>query len=311
MFRRILVPLDGTLGSEHTLPWALAIAERAGGTVTLARVHHAMGPVAPGTEIAGDLVLDENLRLQERDYLARIANHLQCVSDVPVSWELLEGAPAEELCRFAGASGADLVVMTTHGRGPFGRLLLGSVADVVVRKVQKPTLLIRPPAEGAIDLAARPTLSDIFVPLDGSELAEQILEPAAGLARLMGAHLTLLTVAEGKGPEEAELVEYVPAMPHYTAPEAGRQNALGYLGGVAERLRTSVADVGERVLVSHPVSEAILSAVHSPADSVIALATHGRGGLARLALGSVADAIIRRANYPVLVYRPGPLRSSA
>src|SRR5438067_676921 len=94
--------------------------------------------------------------------------------------------------RFA-FDGADLVVMTTHGRGPLGRLWLGSVADALVRDLAMPLLLVRP-QETAPDFKREPLLKHLLLPLDGSPLAEQMLEPAVALGTLMEADYTLLRV---------------------------------------------------------------------------------------------------------------------
>jgi nucleotide-binding universal stress UspA family protein len=306
LFRKLLVPLDGTPGSEYALPWALAVAERSGAALTLMHVHHPAPPVYTGMEVTGDLTVDQTLRQNSRDYLARLAGQLRAISTVGVSWEQPEGSPADELCRYAADNGIDLVVMTTHARGPVARFLLGSVADEFVRKAERATLLIRPTSEQAPDLSSRPSVATVWVPLDGSELAEQVLEPATALVRLMGASLRLIAVAEipeGKGHAQAELVDYTPAVPGHVAPEAGSRNALRYLRSVAERLRGSVSDLGEHVVVDHPIAQAIVNEVRSQRNPLIALATHGRG-LTRLVLGSVATEVIRHAPCPVLVYRP-------
>jgi nucleotide-binding universal stress UspA family protein len=305
-FRKLLVPLDSTPASEHALPWALGIAERAGATLMLTHVHHAAPPVYTGMEVTGDVLLDQTLRQSGLDYLRRLGEQLRRMSTVQITWEQPEGSPADELCRCAIERDIDLVVMTTHARGAVARFLLGSVVDEFVRKAERPTLLIRPASEQAPDLASRPSVTGIWVPLDGSELAEQVLEPATALARLTGTGLRLIAVAEvpeGKGHAQAELVNYTPAVPGHVAPEVGNRNALRYLRGVAERLRTSVPDVTEHVVVDHPIAEAILNEVRSQPHPVIALATHGRG-LTRLVLGSVATDVIHHARCPVLIYRP-------
>jgi nucleotide-binding universal stress UspA family protein len=85
VFRKLLIPLDGTPGSEHAFPWALAIAERAGAAVTLAHVHHPAPPVHTGMEVTGDLMVDQTLRQNGLDYLVRLACRLGAVSAVPVS----------------------------------------------------------------------------------------------------------------------------------------------------------------------------------------------------------------------------------
>ena len=83
--------------------------------------------------------------------------------------------------------------MTTHGRGPLTRFWLGSVADELVRRASVPLLLVRP-HEGVPDLAQEPILQHLLIPLDGSELAEQVLEPAVALGTLMAADYSLLRI---------------------------------------------------------------------------------------------------------------------
>ena len=304
MFHKILVPLDGTPAAEHALPWALAIAERTEASITLAQVHNILAPILVGTEMAGDLAVDQTLREHEREHLSDLAARLSADGTQAVSWEVLEGSTVEELRDFANRSAIDLVVMATHARGPLARLLLGSVADKLVRRVEKPTLLIRPANEEAPDLAWRPALTRIWVPLDGSALAEEVLGAAEELARLTGAPITLLSIADGNSPETAQLVEHPPALPEYVDAAAGAQNARQYLEAIAGRLKGKVAGVQTRVVVNRPVVPAILEQVTDPHSELVALATHGRGGLARVMFGSIADELLRNASCPVLLYRP-------
>src|SRR5262249_13166269 len=124
---------------------------------------------------------------------------------VSVTAQVLQGEVAETLCRQAAEAGADLVVMATHGRGPFGRFWLGSVADELIRHLHLPILLVRP-EEAEVDLSRNALPSRVLVPLDGTELAEQILEPAVALAALLpAAEVTLLRVIKPVVP-----VHYLP-----------------------------------------------------------------------------------------------------
>jgi nucleotide-binding universal stress UspA family protein len=229
---------------------------------------------------------------------------------VPVTAHLLEGEIVTTLTDHVVRTGADLVVMTTHARGPLGRLWLGSVADELIRHLPVPLLLVRP-HEGPPDFASQPALQHLLVPLDGTPLAEQILEPALALGRLMEADYTLLRVIrpvlpahytpEGAslGEKARDLLSKTQALHKHL-----RQEARSYLEQVAERLADEGYRVETRVVVEEQPGVAILHEARPPAVDAVALETHGRRGLSRLILGSVADKVIRGATVPVLVHRP-------
>jgi nucleotide-binding universal stress UspA family protein len=190
MVQTILVPLDGSPFAEQALPWALSVARRAGARLELVRVHvlyalkdpHAgWCPFDPAEEA-------ECIR-QEQLYLDATAKRLAAITPVPITSALVEGAEADGILGRIRAGKADLVVMTTHGRGPLRRFLLGSVADQVVRRSAAPVLLVRP-HEGPTGPIPEPFVEDVLAPLDGSALAEQALGPALDLARLMEARCT-------------------------------------------------------------------------------------------------------------------------
>jgi nucleotide-binding universal stress UspA family protein len=301
MVRTILVPLDGSPFAEQALPWALSIARRAGARLELARSHvlyalkdsHAAWcPYDPAEEA--------ECKRQERLYLDATAKWLAAVSPVPITCALVRGLEADGILERIRAGQADLVVMTTHARGPLNRLLLGSVADEVVRRSAAPVLLVRP-REPPAGLIPEPLVEDVLVPLDGSALAEQALGPALDLARLMEAHCTLLRVVESDNAVPA------PTPADATMPERAEvTEAQDYLQHVARRLGDEVPSVQTRVAVARHAAEAILEQARR--SDLIALATHGRGGVRRLLLGSVADAVVRGGPTPVLVCPPSAER---
>jgi nucleotide-binding universal stress UspA family protein len=303
MYHSILVPLDGSEFGEHALPPALSIAERAGGTLQLVRVHVPVAPLYGGNELAADVTLDAAVRDQEGNYLGRVLERQTAVTPVPTTSVLLDGPVADAIQDQAVASRTDLVVMATHGRGPWSRLWLGSVADQLIRRLPMPVFLIRP-ARGAADLAARPVLKRVLVPLDGSEAAEQILEPAAGLGLLMQAEFTLLLVIEPVIVPDRRLggnalTGLDPALLRQVEADARR-----YLERAAEPLRARALTVQTEVVLNRPAAVAILDVARTRAVDLIALATHGRGGVARLVLGSVADKVLRGSPTAVLLHRP-------
>lgn len=300
-FRSILAPLDGSPFGEAALPWATALAAASRAKLRLVLVHQM--PPAVWNEDAARLFTRVELavRRSERDYLRRLAAHARR-SRIQVATAVLDGPVGRTLLEYVADSGADLVAMSTHGRGPLQRAWLGSVADELLRTLQVPLLLVRP-VEGEPPAPATLAGGELLVPLDGSGLAEAVLAPAAGIARAFGAPVTLLQVVP------PVVLATDPALPfpqgfdeELTA--AARDDAQDYLDGVAERLReegvraTAVAALG-----GNP-AETVLDASRAPGVRMVALATHGRGGVRRLVLGSVADKLVRGAERPVLVVRP-------
>src|SRR5262249_38427954 len=155
---------------EHALPLAISIARRSGAGLVLAHVHTSLAAVYPESGVPYDEDLDAVLRRREEDYLAKVVQRIREVSPVQVNSVLLEGPIAAALEQRAAAVEADLLVMTTHGRGPLVRSWLGSVADELVRRAPVPVLVVRP-HEARLDLAQEVSLRRMLIALDGSELS--------------------------------------------------------------------------------------------------------------------------------------------
>lgn len=198
--------------------------------------------------------------------------------------------------------GADLIVMTTHGRGPLSRSWLGSVADELVRRATKPILLVRP-QEKARDLSVEPVLRHILVPLDGSALAEKVLESAVALGSLFEAHYLLAHIYEPLLDTSLDSVNDAAAADSEPTIEELRARAQDYLNRVAERLQQEGKTVQTQVVLGQHPASGILDTAQRSAVDLIALETHGRRGLSRLLLGSVADKVIRGASLLVLIHR--------
>jgi nucleotide-binding universal stress UspA family protein len=303
MYRTVFVPLDGSPFAEHALPLALSIARQADAVVHVAHVHVPVAPLYTGNELAADAPLDFQVWEQEHLYLQEIMRRIKGVARLRVASTLLDGPIAESLAEQAVVAETDLIVMTTHGRGPLSRLWLGSVADKLIRLAPMPLLLLRPP-EGAPDLSQEPLPRHILVPLDGTELAEQILEPALTLGRLAHADFSLLGVIEAARVPEYAIAGHLVEENDGTAGLPQQAKVQAYLDQVARRLRNESLKVKTRVILNQPAPAAILAEASRQAGGLIALATHGRRGLDRMLLGSVADKVIRGAAPPVLVYRP-------
>jgi nucleotide-binding universal stress UspA family protein len=204
--------------------------------------------------------------------------------------------PVEAILDVAMRDQADLIVMSTHGRGGLSRMLYGSVADQILRRTTVPVLLVPSivehawPAEGPLSL---------LIPLDGSELAAEALQTAELLTDAFGAKVTLLRVVQPLVyPLYGEGYAYVPYDEDAEIAEAQR-----YLDAEAVRL----ADLGLRVDTAVKVGDPsrVIGEVARGQDvDAIVMATHGSGGLSRLILGSVATGTLRHTTAPLLLVRP-------
>jgi nucleotide-binding universal stress UspA family protein len=300
---RFIVPLDGSTFAEQALPFAVSIARRAGAMLQIVQAHVPLASLYSGSDLAADMTLDSTIRDNETAYLDSVVKRLAEIVPVRVSRTLLGSPIAEAIHDYVVAAGADLVVMATHGRGSLSRFWLGSIADKLVRCLPVPILLVRP-QEQPPDFALDHVFRHILVPLDGSELAEQALGPAVAMGSLMGADYLLVRVVD---PIQSAGRDAQGFLVSGLAPEGFqrlRDEAVAYLERTAERLRARSLQVFTRVLISSQAAEAILHEADTTPIDLIALETHGRGGLARLLLGSVADKVVRGAPTPVLVHRP-------
>jgi nucleotide-binding universal stress UspA family protein len=197
--------------------------------------------------------------------------------------------------------------MATHGRGALGRFWLGSVPYELMHSVSQPLLLVRP-GDSLAAWENRSIPQHVLLPLDGSSLAEGVIESAVTLGSLMDADYTLLRVIRDvpMGTPEldsislsslaAEVLDEVQSVQ-----ERVQKEAHDYLDGIAERLRARGLQVKTRVMVADDPGTAILDEAGAPGIDLVALETHGRRGLRNLAMGSVARKVIHGTSKPVLV----------
>jgi nucleotide-binding universal stress UspA family protein len=300
MFRRILVTLDGSAFAEAALPAAAALARRSGGELRLLTVEDS------GFELVTDsgwTVEVESGEAKGKTYLEDVhARTGNLCADVTTT--LRFGYPADEIMKAADEFDADLIVMATHGRGALSRLWLGSVANECVRHAHRPMLLIRPDGDAKADglREASLALHRILVPLDGSELSERALGPAAVFANLFGSRITLmrvvheLTFADREFfPENATATDAIV--------ELERADALAYL----ERVALPIREWGPAIdTYTAPAVDVAGAIVDKAAGHLVVMATHARSGFGSVFLGSVTEAVIRAARGPVMVIPPLP-----
>jgi nucleotide-binding universal stress UspA family protein len=318
MFKRIFVPLDGSLRAERALPVAARLARAGRGEVILTRIVTA--PVLLGRD-AAQAPTPEAILAGEREtairYLKDVSQRPE-LAEIATRLEVREAAAvAPALLESIHAAHADLVVICSHGRSGLQRWTLGSVAQKIARHATVPTLVLRGDGPALAKTHAR---ASALIPLDGSPEAEAALEPAARLIAALAepgrGALHLLHVIQVDNPPSA-------------APGTGdggqetlRGEAERYLRSVAERFQqeavvTPPLDVTWSVVFDADVAATIIAATEGDANHVdsaeqasaspydmIAMASHGRSGFQLWALGSVAERVLQTSALPLLIERP-------
>ncbi len=195
-----------------------------------------------------------------------------------------------------------LTAMATHGRSGINRLILGSVAEKVLRGSTKPLLLVRASEEAKSEGEA--ILQSVIVPLDGSELTENALPPVVELAKALKLEVLLLRAYQIPINTYAGMEDYYPVN-YEQVSVALRDEAQSYLENKVEELkRNGIERVSFAVPEGFGADEIIAAGRRTP-DNLIAMCTHGRSGLKRWVLGSVTEKVVRLSGDPVLIVRGG------
>jgi nucleotide-binding universal stress UspA family protein len=300
----IMAPLDGSPAAEAALPWAVHLARRSNGAVRLVGVHAPPAVVLDGETLIGSVVPDASIRQRETDYFAQVQDRLK-PTGVSVAADLLDGSVITSLAEYARELKPAWIVMLSHARGRLARFFLGETAAEFVRESPSPVLLVHP-VDAPVDVASPPDVRHVLVPLDGSELAEKMLEPATEFAKALGVDVTLLMALAAVPDMEAISARHEPGMPGTWDPSAAPAKAQLYLEHKADSIRAKSMKVHCRIAAQGSAADVLVADAKAHPGTVIALATHGRGGLAKLVWGSVADEVVRRTSSPVLVLKPSP-----
>lgn len=303
MERQILVPLDGSLLAETVLPHAALLARATDSHLTLlqtllapALIAPMVGVLPPAFVTAQFLEADPQVA---QNYLTPVAQRLEAAGLV-VRTLVVEGDPATTMVAWAAQDPPQRrIAIATHGRSGLSRWVFGSVAEKVIQAAPCPILLVRAERDAQIQqLPARP-YHRIVVPLDGSALAERALNQAGPLALAAQASLLLVTVVS-PGDDPIASVEGLPQSAE--ARRQGVEQLEHYLQTVAERLRSMGVTVETRIAYGQP-AEGILHCSAEADGDLIVIASHGRSGLQRFWLGSVALKVVQSAQRPVLLVR--------
>lgn len=305
MYAKIVVPLDGSDLAEKSLPYALELANRLNASLLLLRVAELANMVADTPE-------------HELEIINRAETYLQGVKENitnPSSKDFFPGNRVEtvvgygeavhEIAEIAPFEHGDLIVMTTHGRTGVSRLVVGSVAFRVLQHSTLPVLIYNPAKPNEkLDVPASDPINSMVITLDGTTEGETIIEPAVELAKTIGAPITLLGVVQPFIPiEYGEFASGVNVEPDRETEER-RIHAIEYLSKVQTRLASQGVTLNSLVRVGNADDE-ILSYIQETGPAILAMATHARGKLGQILVGSVADEVMRRTHLPILMVKRG------
>jgi nucleotide-binding universal stress UspA family protein len=287
MYRTVLVPLDGSPLAERALPYAVMLARASEARLLLVRVV----PVTTGHNGHKNV---ESYQTREAElYLRDVAGRVK--HPFVVESAVFTGDPADSIVDEIALRQVDVVVMSTHGRSGLGRWVYGSVADQIMRRASVPVLLVPPRTVGNWPTAHPPR---VLVPLDGADLARATLDLIASLVESLGAEVKLLQVLVPTGYIYADRVSYLAV-----DPAEDLAAVQSYLDGVAKDLAARGWTVTTETAFG--TAAATISLAASGGADLIAMSTHGNGGLTRLLMGSVAIGVVQQAMVPVLILRPG------
>jgi len=324
MFQRILVPLDGSSRAEQAITVAANVARASGGSVVLLRVVTSPADLSRyGLESAHALqeAVDADIE-RATQYLAEIAAW-EALAGISVTTEVLPGDPSLTIFPVAHAHQADLIIICSHGSTGVRRWGMGSVSQKVARHSPLPVLILREGAGVPTNLHPEGVRSvRILVSLDGSPLAETAILPAAYLSTGLSApapgalHLArvLPFPADETKPQNEQANEQAAE-----AKEKALAEADSYLQNVKQRLLTEdIADLKLQITTAVGMDTDVADVLIGMAEDgegmeevegfegcdIIAMATHGRGGLQRWVMGSMTERVLSSTKLPLLIIRP-------
>ena len=312
MFKKILLPLDGSAEAETVFPYVRDIASRFNSEVDALAVglgnkrrrvnyllqdyvHHAVERLQRHDITCHAVVIYRSSAEELVDYTEITKrNH-----NLKAKGTMLYGGPADNILQYIKQHRPDLVIMATHGRGGLTRWWLGSVSEKIVSQSEVPVLLIHSKHAQEIDNGKRISFKHILAPLDGSEIGEAALSDAIAIASKTGATISLLHVIPEPHAVEAKML----------GEELGRVSKAMHTAGedYLEKICTQVSKEGINVtarIVEGDPAECIIELAQHDSVDLIAMATHGRSGMARWVLGSVADKVLHASKLPMWLVRP-------
>ncbi len=283
-FTKILCPTDFSEGSQQAVRVATRLASEASADLVIVHAWF-IPPLAFSMDapfppyVVQDMVDDaqRNLDAAVRDAIAAGAKN--------TTGQLVSGVPWSQVVEILEKQAFDLCVIGTHGRTGLSRILVGSVAEMVIRHSPCSVLAVRPDSKVA-------AFKNVLVPTDFSETATYALDLAGQMVDADGT-ITLLHV-----------LELPVAFSGEVAPDFARdldKKSAAALDASAARLKN--ARVTTRSRIGYPGAQTLSTIEHDPNIDLVVMGSHGRTGIKRVIMGSVAEKVVRHARCPVLVAR--------
>lgn len=297
MYKKLLVPLDGSRTAEKALPFARALGGALKIPVELLEV---VDISTMSLHVAADKARYLDVLIAEgensaREYLKEIA---ATFTGIEVTCTIERGSPGETIIERASANKDTLITMATHGRSGVNRWLMGSVAEKVLRGATTPLFLVRAD-EAASSSAGAAALKSVVVALDGSELAEKVLPVVTEVAKLLNLAVVLFRAYELPASAYYGSEDY---LPNYNAlKKEVEEEARLYLDEKVAAFKARGLNNVSAVLVEGAGADEIIRYAHNHPDTLVAMCTHGRSGVKRWVLGSVTEKVVRHSDDPVLV----------
>lgn len=297
MYKRLLVPLDGSKAAERALPFARALAGAFKIPVELLEV---VDISTMSLHVAADKARYLDVLIAEgenaaREYLKEIA---ATFPGVEVTCTVERGHPGDGIIAHAAAHEDTLITMATHGRSGVNRWLMGSVAEKVLRGANTPLFLVRVGEDAGVSTGAA-ALKSVIVALDGSELAEKVLPVITEVAKLLSLPVVLFRAYELPASTYYGSEDY---LPNYDAlKKEVEEEARKYLDEKVAALKARGVEKVSSVLVEGAGADEIIRYARNHPDTLVAMSTHGRSGVKRWVLGSVTEKVVRHSDDPVLV----------
>jgi nucleotide-binding universal stress UspA family protein len=308
LITKILVPIDTSEVAERAIPWAKTLAGATAEIVLMEVIPQASDVRTFCGQVIGKAeTIQAGYQQMAEDQLASaVAKWFE--PDDRVHTVVAVGDPGDQILSVAAEHGADLIVMSSHGRGSIGRFISGSVADRVVRQAPVPVMIIGPEGESA----TQASIGRIVVPVDASELSLAALPVAGALALSTGAPLEVIHVVVPPtdfSMTYAAAAGSIPPLPVDVQYEQLAEAGETLVAKAIERLKDQGVDARGTVFTGSPTG-VILDELES--GDIVVLSSHQRQGLERWVLGSTSMKLIRNGQAPVvIVTRESIERSSA
>ena len=297
----ILVPVDGSALAQEAIPYARSLL-RPDDRLLLLRVvplAESIAAAMTGSVIASEDEVSAMWKQAADGELAEAAGQAGIAAD-RIETEVAVGDPAEQIVATAQAKPAEMIVMASHGRGAIGRAIFGSVADRVAHTATVPVMLVRP----SKDHTDRPDfhVARVVVPLDGSALAEEALPVAKRISAQLAVPIHLVRAIDPVSalPMASSVTPVAPVSPEIATQIMNEieAEAKGTLAAAERRLAGEGFTATAELLEGSPFF-AIADAL-KPGD-VLVMTSHGRTGVRRWLMGSVAEKLVREAPAPVVI----------